>query len=57
MKTNLCLIFAALFILTPAAHAQFEVVIPNAIDGLPVTSIGGSAFSDDIGLTSVTIAP
>ncbi|MBQ7522109.1 MAG: leucine-rich repeat protein [Clostridia bacterium] len=32
-----------------------EVVIPSEIDGLPVTSIGFSAFCNCIGLTEVTI--
>jgi len=32
-----------------------EVVIPAVHNGLPVTSIGDSAFSDCFGLTSVTI--
>ena len=32
-----------------------EVVIPDEIEGLPVTSIGGSAFSACGGLTSITI--
>jgi len=35
--------------------AEGEVVIPDEIEGLPVTSIGGSAFSACGGLTSITI--
>ena len=32
-----------------------DAVIPETINGLPVTSIGGAAFSDNTSLTSVTI--
>ena len=32
-----------------------ELVIPEQIEGLPVTSIGDSAFADCIGLSSITI--
>ncbi|MBQ7985713.1 MAG: leucine-rich repeat domain-containing protein, partial [Clostridia bacterium] len=35
--------------------ATGEMVIPKAIAGYPVTSIGNSAFSDCTGLTSITI--
>ena len=35
--------------------ASGELVIPNAIKGKPVTSIGGGAFSDCISLTGITI--
>ena len=35
--------------------AEGEVVIPDEIEGLPVTSIGGSAFSACGGLNSITI--
>ena len=35
--------------------AEGEVVIPDEIEGLPVISIGGSAFSACGGLTSITI--
>ncbi len=32
-----------------------EVVIPESIDGVPVTAIGASAFRDCTNLTSITI--
>ena len=32
-----------------------DLIIPDAIDGFPVTSIGDDAFVDCAGLTSVTI--
>ena len=35
--------------------ATGELVIPNTIDGNPVTSIGGNAFRDCTSLTSITI--
>src|SRR3982750_25966 len=31
------------------------VEIPSSIDGLPVTSVGGNAFSQNTNLTSITI--
>lgn len=32
-----------------------DVVVPDTIDGLPVTSIGAYAFRDCTGLTSITL--
>ena len=41
--------------ITSCDHSATEVVIPNEIENLPVTSIGYQAFSGCSGLTSVTI--
>ncbi|MBO5437240.1 MAG: leucine-rich repeat protein, partial [Thermoguttaceae bacterium] len=41
--------------ITKYIGCRSDVTIPSTIDGLPVTSIGDSAFTDSENLTSVTI--
>ncbi|MBQ5334391.1 MAG: leucine-rich repeat domain-containing protein, partial [Oscillospiraceae bacterium] len=42
-------------VVTSCDKAAATVIIPAKVDGLPVTSIGNSAFSNCTGLTSITI--
>ena len=42
-------------VITDYTGAGGDVVVPDMIDGLPVTTIGESAFSGCTGLTSITL--